>query len=149
MPRTLTLRRYLYEREVYVQALDMLAVAIESFADKNTLAYASAIELFGLLHLDNAQPTRALERFEESLRIRESILGPDDPFIAASLNTIAIAYTELDMLKEAYDTHQKAIQIRLRHKLIVLGIPIAIWRARCYAWVSQMKQKKCLLVAHP
>lgn len=121
MLRTLTIRRYLYERENYVQALDMLAVAIKSFADKNTLAYASAIELFGLLHLDNAQPTSALERFEDSLKIRESILGPDDPFIAASLNTIAIAYTELDMLKEAYDTHQKAIDIRLPAQIDRIG----------------------------
>lgn len=63
MLRTLTIRRYLYEKENYVQALEMLAVAIERFADKKILAYASAIELFGGLHLDNAQPTRAIERF--------------------------------------------------------------------------------------
>ena len=92
----------------------MLGVAIESFTNKNTLAYASAIELFGLLHLDNAQPASAMERFETALRIRESILGPDDPFIAASLNTVALAYTESGELTQAYETHQKAIDIRLR-----------------------------------
>lgn len=105
MLRTLTIRRYLYERENYVQALEMFAIAIESFVNKKTLAYASAIELFGLLRLDDPQPTRALERFEDSLRIHESILGPDEHFIAASLDTVAIVYTELDMLREGYDTH--------------------------------------------
>ena len=92
----------------------MLGTAIESFTDKNTLAYASAIELFGLLHLDNAQPTKAMERFEISLRIRQAILGPDDPFIAASLNTIALAFTESGELVQAHETHQRAIDIRLR-----------------------------------
>ena len=118
---SLTIHRYLYERENYSQALDMLGVATESFADKNSLAYASTIELIGLLHLDNAQSTSAMERFEASLRIRESLLGPDDPFIAASLNTIALAFTELGELTKAHETHQRAIDIRLRTKSDRIG----------------------------
>lgn len=92
----------------------MLGVAIESFSDKKTLAYTSAIELFGLLHLDNAQPAKALERFEASLRVRETLLGPEDPFIAAGLNTVALAYTELGELSQAQETHQQPISIRLQ-----------------------------------
>ena len=117
----LKVSRFLYERENYVQALSMLGTAIGSFADKNTLAYASAIELFGLLHLDNAQPASAMKQFEISLRIRQAILGPDDPFIAASLNTVALAFTESGELLQAYETHQKAIDIRLRTKSDRIG----------------------------
>lgn len=87
---------------------------MEKFPNKHDLAYASAVELVGLLHLDNAQPASAMEHFEASLKIRESILGSDDPFIAAGLNTIALAFTELGELDRAYDTHEKAIEIRLR-----------------------------------
>ena len=110
----LKISRLLYERANYVQALSMLGTAIESFADKNTLAYAGAIELFGLLHLDNAQPASAMKRFKISLRVRQAVLGPDDPFIAASLNTVALAFTESGELARAYETHQMAIDIRLR-----------------------------------
>lgn len=92
----------------------MIRTTLESFEDKETLAYASAVDLSGLLQLDNAHPSAALEEFEIALKIREAILGPDDAFIASSFNNIALAYTELNELSQAYCYHSKAIDIRLR-----------------------------------
>ncbi len=99
----------------------MIQITLESFEDKNTLAYASAVDLSGLLQLDNAHPSAALEEFEIALKIREAILGPNDAFIASSLNNIALAYTDLNDLSRAYSYHSKAIDIRLRTKSDRIG----------------------------
>ena len=72
------------------------------------------MDLLGLLHLDNAQATKAMTQFQEALRIRQNLLGPDDAFIASSLNNIGIAYTEMNNLTQAFAFHQRAIDIRLR-----------------------------------
>ncbi len=85
------------------------------------MAYASAIDLLGLIRLDTNDLHNALENFFQALRIREGLLGPDDAFIASSLNNIGLAYTELAELDQAYDTHQKAIDIRLRTKSDRIG----------------------------
>ena len=106
--------RYLYERENYNDAIEMIQVTLESFEDKENLAYASAMDLSGLLKLDNAHPSAALKQFELALKLREAVLGPDDSFIASSLNNIALAYTELNDLSRAHSYHEKAIDIRLR-----------------------------------
>ncbi|TRX96272.1 hypothetical protein FHL15_002996 [Xylaria flabelliformis] len=106
--------RYLYEREAYDIARGLVDAAVGTFEDKSTLAYASAIDLAGLIDLDLCQPARALKPFTEALEIRKSRLGADDAFIAFSLNNIALAYTEMGKLDEAYSIHQQAIDIRLR-----------------------------------
>lgn len=59
------------------------------------------------------KPEKALGPFIIALKIRESLLGFDDPLIASSLNNIALAYTERIELQKAYDTHLRAINIRL------------------------------------
>ena len=99
----------------------MIQITLESFDNKENLAYASAVDLSGLLQLDNAHPSAALEEFEIALKIRKAILGPDDAFIASSLNNIALAYTELNDLSRAYSYHEKAIDIRLRTKSDRIG----------------------------
>ncbi|RYC57267.1 hypothetical protein CHU98_g8943 [Xylaria longipes] len=106
--------RYLYEREAYDIARGLVDAAVDTFEDKSTLAYASAIDLAGLIDLDLCQPGRALRPFMEALEIRKARLGADDAFIASSLNNIALAYTEMGSLDEAYSIHQQAIDIRLR-----------------------------------
>lgn len=67
-----------------------------------------------MIDLDLCQPSLALKPFQEALEIRKKQLGPDDSFIAFSLNNIALVYTEMGNLEEAYSTHQQAIDIRLR-----------------------------------
>jgi hypothetical protein len=59
-------------------------------------------------------PSKAFVPFNMELEIREEHLRPDDPVIARSLNTIALPYTEMGEREKAYDTHEKAISIRLR-----------------------------------
>ena len=115
------MNRYLYERENYIDALEMIQVTLASFENKESLAYASAVDLSGLLQLDNARPGAALEQFEIALKIREAVLGPDDAFIASSLNNIALAYIELNDLSQAQSYHEKAIDIRLRTKSDRIG----------------------------
>ena len=55
--------RYLYEREMYDVARNILDVALETFQDKMTLAFASATDLSGLIDLDMANPAKALSSF--------------------------------------------------------------------------------------
>ncbi|RFU25604.1 hypothetical protein B7463_g10737, partial [Scytalidium lignicola] len=104
---------YLYEREWYDVSRTLVDVALETFQNKKTLAYASAIDLSGLIDLDLNQPEKALSPFETALQIREEKLGPEDPLIASSINNIALAYTEIGDLDKAYEMHQRAIKIRL------------------------------------
>ena len=94
--------------------MNLIHVAVESFSDKDSLAYASAIDLLGLIYLDNVQSEKAVPYFQAALNVRERILGPDDAFIASSLNNLGITYTELQDLPQAFLYHQKAIDIRLR-----------------------------------
>lgn len=105
--------RYLYEGEMYVIARKMVEQAVSTFEDKTTLDYASAIDLGGLVDLDMSDDANALEPFNTALDIRRARLGPEDPFIAYSLNNIALAYTEMGELDLAHSTHEAAIQLRL------------------------------------
>jgi tetratricopeptide (TPR) repeat protein len=99
---------------MYIVARGMVEQAISTFQDKTTLEYASAIDLGGLIDLDLAQPEKALEPFTRALEIRKTILGQEDPFIAYSLNNIALAYTEMGKLELAFATHNEAIRLRLK-----------------------------------
>ncbi|KAI0113624.1 P-loop containing nucleoside triphosphate hydrolase protein [Nemania sp. FL0031] len=105
---------YLYEREMYIIARDMVEQAIGTIKDTKSLGYASAIDLHGLIDLDLSFAARALESFTHALEVRKAALGSEDPFIAYSLNNIALAYTEMGELKLAYAAHEEAINIRLK-----------------------------------
>ncbi|KAK4235372.1 hypothetical protein C8A03DRAFT_36778 [Achaetomium macrosporum] len=107
-------QKYLYEREMYFIAKKMVEQAISTFEDTTTLAYASAIDLGGLIDLDLTRAADALEPFKRALEIRKALLGPEDPFIAYSLNNIALAYTEMGELDLAYAAHEEAIRLRLK-----------------------------------
>ena len=113
--------RYLYERESYDIARVFIDSALGVLPDKNNLAFASAVDLSGLIDLDMSLPNRALNPFTTALGIREDLLGSDDPQIASSLNNIAIAYTETGDLEKAFAIHEKAIDIRLRTKSDRIG----------------------------
>lgn len=106
--------RYLYERENYVVAKAMVEAALNEFVDKVSLAYASAVDLSGLIDLDMNQPNDALKPFTQALEIRKEISGSErDPLVASSLNNLALAYTELGELEKAHGLHKEAISIRL------------------------------------
>jgi len=104
-----------------VVARRIIDYAISIFQDTTSLAYASVIDLGGLLDLDLAQSTRASSPFKRALEIRKARLGPEDSFIAYSLNNIALAYTEIGELELAYTTHEQAINLRLKAKSNRIG----------------------------
>ena len=113
--------RYLYEREHYTEAERFMETALEILAEKDTLMFASAIMLHGLIELDTNNVQTALDAFIAALRIREKMLDADDALIASSLNAISLAYTELGDLPKAIEAGQKAIDIRLRTKSDRIG----------------------------
>ncbi|TLD28819.1 hypothetical protein PspLS_03746 [Pyricularia sp. CBS 133598] len=80
-----------------------------------------AIDLGGLLDLDLAQASRALGPFKRALEIRRARLGPEDPFIAYSLNNIALAYTEMGELELAHEAHSEAVRLRREPKSDRIG----------------------------
>ncbi|KAI9658288.1 MAG: hypothetical protein M1821_002421 [Bathelium mastoideum] len=112
---------YLYERETYDIAQDLVNAALDIFPDKTSLAFASAVDLSGLIDLDMNDLQNALARFNEALELRTNCLGADDPLVASSLNNVALAYTEMLELDKAYEAHLKAIDIRLRSQINRIG----------------------------
>lgn len=99
---------------MYNVAKDMVQQAISTFDKPTSLEYASAIDLDGLIDMDLAQPSKALETFQVALEVRKSMLGSEDPFVAYSLNNIALAYTEMGELELALAAHKEAIRLRLQ-----------------------------------
>ena len=112
---------YLYERECYDTARVFMKESLDNFQDKSSLAFASAIELLGLIDMDTNFQEQALQSFTQAMEIRTTLLGPDDAFIAASLTTLGIVHTELGNLEQAYQYHNRAIDIRLRSKSDRIG----------------------------
>lgn len=117
----LTRSRNLYERENYSIALSYVDIALKKFADKNSLAYASAVDLRGLINLDICRPATALEAFEDAYKIRSAILPPNDTFLAANQVNIGLAFTELGELETARDYLQQSIDIRIMHNSDRIG----------------------------
>ncbi len=99
---------------MYIIARGMVEQAISAINETNSLGYASAIDLCGLIDLDLSQAARALGYFTRALEIRKSELGSEGPFIAYSLNNIALACSEMGALKLAHTAHQEAISLRLK-----------------------------------
>lgn len=91
-----------------------MQTALEILAEKDTLMYAGAIMLHGLIELDTNNVHTALHSFLAAMKIREEALDADDALIASSLNAICLAYTELGDLTNAVKAGHKAIDIRLR-----------------------------------
>lgn len=115
------LARYLYEREQYDLARTFATTALDTFLDKESLAFASATDLLGLIDLDMNNPKSALDLFNAALAIREAKLGVTDPLIAFSLNNLAIAYTEVPDLEKAAELHKRAIDLRLQNNSDRIG----------------------------
>ncbi|KAJ9137354.1 TPR-like protein [Coniochaeta hoffmannii] len=112
---------YLYEREQYEIAKRMAEAAIHNFVDQTSLAFASAVDLVGLVDLDMNKPSEAMKRFNQALEIRKQQHGPGDALVASSLNNIALAHTEMGELEEAYEAHNRAIAIRLERAMDRIG----------------------------
>jgi tetratricopeptide (TPR) repeat protein len=112
---------YLYEKEQYTYTRLFTQAALDSFTNKQTLAYASAIDLLGLIDLDLHRPRDALHSFEIGTSVRQAMLPANDPLIAFAFNNLALAYTELFELERAEGYHQKAIDIRISNNSDRIG----------------------------
>lgn len=113
--------RYLYERENYEIARSYVETSIKAFSDRTSLAYASAIDLRGLIGLDIGHPEDSLQYFEEAFNLRKALLSEDDPFLAANLVNFGLAFTEIGYLDKARDYLQQSIDIRLKAKSDRIG----------------------------
>jgi tetratricopeptide (TPR) repeat protein len=98
------------------------------FSDRSTLAYASAVELQGLIELDLGHPQLALESFQQAYNCRAALLPANDSFLAASFVEIGLAYTEIGLayteigdLEKAHEHLQRSIDIRLEAKSDRIG----------------------------
>jgi tetratricopeptide (TPR) repeat protein len=98
-----------------------MKTALENLEEKDSLLYASATMLHGLIELDTNNVHKALESFLLTFAIRQPVMDPDDAFIASSLNALSIAYTELGDFDKAVETGQRAIDIRLRTRSDRIG----------------------------
>lgn len=92
----------------------MTSEAIETFPDTSTLAYASAVDLQGLIDMDLNNPVLALASFQKALDIRQTLTSTEDPLVASSINNLALAHTEMGNLGDAYESHERALEIRLK-----------------------------------
>jgi tetratricopeptide (TPR) repeat protein len=98
-----------------------METALETLEEKDSLMYASATMLHGLIELDTNNVQKALESFLLAFSIRQPLMDPDDAFVASSLNALSITYTELGDFDKAVETGQQAIEIRLRTKSDRIG----------------------------
>ncbi|KAL8387138.1 hypothetical protein RB595_010129 [Gaeumannomyces hyphopodioides] len=110
---------YVYETEKLSEANDMAQEACEQLRKiPPGLAYASCLDLCGLVSLDMGRPTEALEQFRLGLETREQLLGKSSnantPLIGLSHSHIGRALTELGHLDEAHAALSESIRIRLR-----------------------------------
>lgn len=99
----------------------MIQVALHHFQDKDGLAYASALDLRGLISLDTGYPLAALEDCTAALVMRQKVLDPGEALIASSLNNVGLAYTETNNLPLASNFLDQAIELRLRSKSDRIG----------------------------
>lgn len=105
----------MHEREYDEEARALLDVALKNFKDKESLAYASATNLNGIIALAMHQPGTAIEHFNCAMAIRRRMgLSEDDPLIGWGYNNIGMCFTEMSRFDEALVNHEKAMNIRLR-----------------------------------
>ena len=117
----LTQGRYLYEKENYSLARSYVDIALKKFVDKDSLTYASAVDLGGLIDLDICHPSAALKAFEQAYTIRKSVLPSDDLFLAASQVNLGLALTEIGEFEKARGYLKQSIDIRIMHSSDRLG----------------------------
>lgn len=99
----------------------MIRSGLEISSEEDSLTFAAAMTLRGLIELDTLRLKESLQSFHAGLEIRKRMLSPYDEFIASSLNAISLAHTELNDLDSAIQYGQKAIDIRQNTKSDRIG----------------------------
>ncbi|MCG8418531.1 MAG: tetratricopeptide repeat-containing serine/threonine-protein kinase [Proteobacteria bacterium] len=96
-----------HEAEVYLQAL---AAATERTDDE--LARAASLSSVAGLFQRVTRYREARAKYEESLAIRERVLGPDHLEVAMTLNSLAWVLDEMGHYEQALTNQQRALTIR-------------------------------------
>ena len=117
-------------------ARKLFEVVFCNFPDKCSPAFASATDLSGLIYLNMQEPSKAMEQFRPALLHRQEILSSDDSFITWGFNNIALAYTELENLKEQTPRTRRLLPCASALTATGLEIYIAIFPAFGFEWVN-------------
>ncbi|CAG8147427.1 unnamed protein product [Penicillium nalgiovense] len=112
---------YLYEKENYSLSRSYVDIALKKFVDKDSLTYASAVDLGGLIDLGICHPSAALKAFEKAYTIRKSVLPSDDLFLAANQVNLGLALTEIGEFGKAHGYLKQSIDIRIMHSSDRIG----------------------------
>ncbi len=79
--------------------------------ETNSVDYATALNDFGTMELDNAHYDSAIVLFESGLKIYRSLLGVDHFQNGSVLNNLAYAYDDKGDYKRADTTYQQALSV--------------------------------------
>ncbi|KAF2734780.1 TPR-like protein, partial [Polyplosphaeria fusca] len=108
---------FLYETEGYSDYESLIKTCLLILAKNNlteTISYASAINMLGLVEIDLGLPIQALAHFKQGLELRKKHSTADHWGIAVSLSNIGFAYVELGDIEKANEYHDQAMQFRRR-----------------------------------
>ncbi|MBD3234765.1 MAG: CHAT domain-containing protein [candidate division Zixibacteria bacterium] len=100
---------------------------VEEIAGKNDTTYAHVLNLTGKFWLYKGIPIRALEFFEDALRINSALLGPMNIAVGKICMNIGIAYTHRENYSEAEHFFYRAANV-FEHETP----PDSLLLARCY-----------------
>ncbi|KAL3312688.1 Kinesin light chain 1 [Cichlidogyrus casuarinus] len=73
---------------------------------------AHILNMLALVYKDQNKHSEAAETLNQVLKIREKILGPNHPAVAASLNNLSVLYAKINHFSEAEPLCRRALQIR-------------------------------------
>ena len=89
----------------------LAGAALGNYSSADDPATAEALYLKSQELSDAGRFEEALSPAQESLRILESLLGPEDPRVGATLNNLAIIYELLGEFQKTMPLYQRALKI--------------------------------------
>jgi tetratricopeptide (TPR) repeat protein len=104
-----------WQKKQYDQALNELLSSISSFKKMPTdhLGYAQALHTMGLVQYSFGNWKQALNDYKEALRMRESLLADDHPYVARTCYELSILYDKhINDYNMALDYAKRALRIR-------------------------------------
>lgn len=104
-----------WQEKQYDKALNELSSSISSFKKMPTdhLGYAQALHTMGLVQYSLGNWKQALNDYKEALRMRESLLADDHPYVARTCYELSILYAKhINDYNSALDYARRALKIR-------------------------------------
>lgn len=104
-----------WQEKKYDQTIIELQSSISSFRKMPTdhLGYAQALHFMGLVQYSLGNWKEALNNYKEALRMRQSLLADDHPYVARTLYQLSLVYANhLNNFNVALDYARQALRIR-------------------------------------